>query len=475
MIAPRLALAGDLAGLFADPLGFVRYAYEWGKGELEGVDGPDRWQSEQLEAIGWAVRRGDPVREAVAAGHGVGKGAEASFITHWAMSTRPNLAGVVTANTRAQLLGKTWRELQVWHNRLIPPLRAWFTWAATRYSCNFAPRTWGVDAIPWSIHRPEAFAGLHAPDVLVIFDEASAIPDSIWDVAEGAMTTKGAMWFVMGNPTRNTGRFHACFHRFRHRWTRRQIDSRTARFTDKGQLDRWVEDYGEDSDFVRIRVRGVFPRSSSAQLISTDLFQAARRRPVADDPGAALLMGLDVARFGDDQSVESWRCGRDGRSVPWRYWRQLDTMDLAELVAGDLERMKPDAAFGDGGGVGGPVIDRIRKLGFPIFEVQFGGKARDQRKYANKRTEIWCESRDWLETGCVPDSDDLEADATGPEYSFDANGRMILEPKDVMKRRGLASPDGWDSFVTTFAKPIARRDLPRGRRHRAADVEVGFN
>jgi hypothetical protein len=460
MLPADLLLARELDPFFADPLGFVFFAFAWGVGELEDIEGPDVWQAATFADIGRSVAAGEPVREAIAAGHGIGKGAFAAMLMLWLMATRPNLAGVVTANTKTQLTGKTWRELQVWHNRLIPPLRAWFRWTATRYECRFGPKTWGLDAVPWSETRSEAFAGLHARDVLVLFDEASAIPPTIWDVAKGAMTTAGAMWVVLGNPTRNTGRFHGCIlGRERHRWRSKQIDARTCRFTDKPELDRWVADYGEDSDFVRVRVRGQFPRASSRQLIGGDLVQAARARQVEPDPGAPLVLGVDVARFGDAKTVLAFRRGRDARSIPWRRLRGADAVTVAEAVADAIDRHKPDAVFIDGGGVGGPVVDILKAKGYRVRAVDFGSAALEPAKYYNRRTEIWCGLADWLPVGAIPDDDEVAADLTGPEYDHHpTDGRKMLESKREMERRGIASPDDGDAIALTFAERVARRD-----------------
>lgn len=464
--SPELALAEDVGRFFADPLGFVMYAFAWGHGELAEVEGPDTWQADVLAEIGVMVREGVPVRQAIASGHGIGKGAFSAMLLLWLMATRPHLAGVVTANTKNQLTGKTWRELQVWHNRLIMPLRGWFQWTATRYECRMAPKTWGIDAIPWSEGRSEAFAGLHARDVIVLFDEASAIADVIWEVASGAMTTPGAMWVVLGNPTRNTGRFHSCFlGRERHRWRRRQIDGRGCRFTDKAETQRWVDDYGEDSDFVRVRVRGQFPRAAARQLIGGDVVLAARSREVEPDDAAPLILGVDVARFGSNKSVLAFRQGRNGRARPWERYRGLGTPELADRVADAIDRFRPDAVMIDGGGVGGPLCDELRRRRYRVIEVDFGGSCRDRGKYVNRRAEMWATLAEWLQKGAIPDDDDLAQDLTGPEYSYHpTDGRLLLESKDSMERRGLESPDEGDALALTFAERVARKDLTLGMR-----------
>lgn len=451
-------LARDMGGFFDDPLGFVRYAFAWGQGDLAGHEGPDAWQVEVLRDIGRFVRGAQgAVRVATASGHGVGKSALAAWIILWAMSTRPHLAGAVTANTGAQLSGKTWRELALWHKRAVN--KHWFRWSATRLHQVDHPETWFVAAIAWNKDRPEAFAGLHATHVLMLFDEASAIDDAIWDTAEGAMTTPGAVWCVFGNPTRNSGRFHECFHRMRHRWATRQVDSRTARMANKAQLGQWVDDYGEDSDFVRIRVRGVFPRAGSRQLIPSHLVDAAMARP--PDAGvyghAPLIMGLDVARFGDDQSVLALR---RGLAVPeaLRTFRGLDTMTLAGIAARQIEEKRPDKVFVDAGGIGAGVVDRLHQLGFrsQVMGVDFGGAADNAALYANKRTEMWALLGEWLKQGAMlPNDMTLRADLTGPEYGFTGDkGRIALEKKADMKKRGLASPDCGDALALTFAYPV---------------------
>lgn len=440
---------------YASPLEYVLRAFDWGRGPLEGHPGPDTWQADVMRDIGaGTVSATEALRVAVASGHGIGKSALVAWIILWAMSTRPHLNGVVTANTGTQLETKTWRELAVWHKRAINA--HWFSWTATRFAQVDHPETWFVAAIPWAKERSEAFAGQHAEHVLVIYDEASAVDDAIWQVSEGAMTTPGAIWCAFGNPTRNTGRFRECFGRFKHRWTTRQIDSRTARMANRAQLDQWVADYGEDSDFVRVRVRGVFPRAGSAQFIDADMIESARVRPATAAASHPVVMGVDVARFGDDQTVVWFRQGRDARSIPARKWRGIDTMQTAGHVAHLASQVGPAAIFVDGNGVGGGVVDRLRQLGYRVIEVQAGGRATNADDYYNKAAETWGLMREWLrDGGAIPDDVDLIADLGGREFGFDATNRVQLERKEEMKKRGLASPDCADALALTFAEPVA--------------------
>lgn len=475
-----LKLAEEVAGFYADPLGFVLWAYDWGSGELAGYDGPDEWQRAFLEDVGREVaERGfdgvhsvEAIRHATASGHGVGKSALTAWIIDWLMSTRPFCKGVVTANTAAQLESKTWAELAKWTKRCITG--HWFRVSTGKGALKIVHKdhadTWRCDAQTCREENSEAFAGLHAADstAFYIFDEASAVPDKIWEVAEGGLTDGEPMFFAFGNPTRNSGRFRECWGRFRHRWTTRQVDSRTVRITNKALIAQWITDYGEDSDFVRVRVRGVFPRAGSMQFIDGETVTEARARTPEATRFDPFVIGVDVARFGDDQTVIALRRGRDAQTIPWVKLRNADTVQVVGKVIELIEEHDPDAVFIDGGGPGGGVIDLLRARRYRVTEVQFGGKADRSAVgensafiYANKRAEMWGAMRDWLKGGAVPDDPELEADLTGVEYGYvirDGRDAILLERKEDMKRRGLASPDNGDALALTFAYPVAPSD-----------------
>ena len=453
-------LVEDIAGFFNDPEGFVRYNFPWGMPgtPLAEESGPDVWQCEVMGEIRTALLAGTDaqtaIQLAVASGHGIGKTGLVAWLILWFMSTRDFPQVVVTANTKTQLTTKTWRELSKWHKLGLN--REWFTWSATKFAHVLYPEVWFAAAIPWTEQNSEAFAGTHEKHVLVIFDEASAIADSIWDVTEGAMTTPGAMWLAFGNPTQTTGRFAQCFGRAKHRWITRQIDSRTAKMANKAQIQKWIDDYGEDHDFVRVRVRGVFPRAGSLQFIGLDTVAAAQRRKAVGYQEFAKVIGVDVARHGDDQSVITRR--QHTQVWPQKKLREPNLMVLADIVAGEIHEFKADAVFVDATGMGWGVIDRLRQMGFgdKVFPVQVGEKALAENRYWNKRSELWAEGKKWLEEGgCLPDDPEMETDLTGPQYAYDSKMRVMIESKDDMKARGLSSPDCADSLLLTFASPIA--------------------
>jgi hypothetical protein len=479
-----------VAGWARDPLGFVLGVFPWHVpgSRLESEPGPDEWQITVLAALGKALAGGAEPREAagtaikiaVASGHGIGKTALVAWIILWFISCHEFPQIVVTANTKTQLLTKTWRELAKWHRLALN--KHWFEWTATQFKHIAYPDMWFASAIPWSEHASEAFAGTHEKFVLILFDEASLIADVIWEVTEGAMTTDGALWFAFGNPTRNTGKFAECFGRLKHRWLSFQIDSRTARKANKAQIQQWIDDYGEDSDFVRVRVRGVFPRAGSMQFIPGDVVLAAMKRKPAAFEEAARVMGIDIARHGDDQSVI---CRRQGtKTWPFERHRITDLMLLASVVAAAIKDFEPDAVFVDVSGMGWGVYDRLRQLGHGeiLHAVQVGEKAVKDKLYYNKRAEIGDGAKQWLmHGGCLEDDRETEADLIGIEYGYDARERLQLERKEDMKERGLASPDNLDALALTFTthvtpKPRRVKDtwkdrLARNRAHGTASPQ----
>jgi hypothetical protein len=454
-------LVASIESFYDDPLGFVMFVFPWGEkhSELEDFTGPDKWQREQLESLRKQIQA-DPeytIREATASGHGIGKSATTAWIILWAMSTRPHMSGVVTANTTNQLKTKTWRELAVWHKRMIN--EHWFKWTATQFLHTEHSETWFTAAIPNTENNSEAFAGLHSRYNLIIYDEASAIPDKIWEVSEGAMTDPRAIWLCYGNPTRNTGRFRECFATESHRWVTRQIDSRTCKMTNKKEINEWVKSYGEDSDFVRVRVRGVFPRAGSMQFIPSDDVDLAMAREVPFEAHyqQPIILICDVARYGDDKTIIALRQGR--KTIALHKYRELSTMEVAREVAHKIREYRPSVNFVDEVGVGAGVVDRLRDLGFTVIGVNGGSKPDDQETYYNKRVEMWGRMRDWIRNGGeLPHDMDLRASLIGVEYGYSDNRtgeRIRLERKEDMKKRGLLSPDEGDALAMTFYHELA--------------------
>ena len=460
-------LIADISRYCDDPLGYAHYAFPWMErdGELAESPGPRIWQAEMLDTIGQHLRGPDrykPLRIAVASGHGIGKSANIGQIIQWAMSTCDDCRVIVTANTGDQLKTKTIPEVSKWFRMAINA--HWFKVGgeSIRIVDEEHAKTWRTDFLTWSLERPESFAGLHnrGKRIVVIFDEASAIPDKIWEVVEGALTDEDTEIIVIcyGNPTMTSGRFRECFGSRKHRWVTRQIDSRTVEGTNKAEMDGWVADYGEDSDFVRVRVRGEFPRAGSAQFIPSDLVAAARKRKAVGYENEWKIISVDVARFGDDQTVIGLRQGPKF-SILARV-RGLSIPQTSMRVMAAITEHNPRGVIIDGDGIGGGVVDYVALhhaqwiASHPLCRfVEFhGGHApTDGYMYFNRRAEVWGMLKDWLKTAEIPDDPEIETDLTAPEYSFSAKNQIQLEKKDDMKKRGVASPDNGDTLAMSFA------------------------
>jgi len=325
--------------------------------------------------------------------------------------------------------------------------------------------TWRADAQTCREENSESFAGLHCANSTpyYLFDEGSAVPDKIYEVAEGGKTDGEPMHFVFGNPTRNGGKFHEIFHAQKHRWITRQIDSRTAKMTNKDLIEKWRKDWGEDSDFFRVRVLGRFPKAGDMQYIPNDIVHLAQKREIKFYPDDPLICGIDCARGGDDFAMIQFRRGFDARSemvyrIPGEKVR--DSMRFVSKVTDVLGRHKPDVIFVDSGAMGGPIGDRLRQLGFNAVDVGFGEKAADEKAYVNRASEMWGRMREWLFlAGAIKDHPQLEAELTYREYSHNAKDQLVLEKKSDMKARGVGSPDWGDALCLTFAQFVPKLSM----------------
>lgn len=481
-----LKLAEEIADFYADPLGFVLYAYPWGDpGPLQKLAGPDDWQRDVLTEIGEEVRRRgfdgvhpvDPIRDATASGHGIGKSTLVAWIVDWIMSTRPGCRGTITANTVAQLRTKTWAAIQYWSKLLINA--HWFRITTERMMRVGQEEDWFCSAQTCKEENSEAFAGQHAAtsSSFYIFDEASAVPDKIYEVAEGGLTDGESMEFMFGNPTRNTGKFYrAVFGAEQHLFKKRSIDSRTVRITNKKTLETWLTTYGEESDFFKVRVRGLPPSASELQFIDNIRVEKAQKRivhPLEDEP---LVAGFDVSGGGSAWNVIRFRRGPDARSIPpiriaGEKGRDRNVLVgiCAELLRDTSPERKIAMMFVDSA-FGSPIVERLKVMGFRnVEEVNFGNESPDFHQ-ENQRAYMWNKLKDWLQLGAIPADDGpqepeathtLAAQICGPGYHINRRNRLVIESKQQMKDRGEASPDDADALCLTFAQPVAPRPKPK--------------
>jgi hypothetical protein len=469
-----------LASVSDDPYAFTMGAYPWGEGALTKFNGPMPWAKKLMNDIKLGlVDLSKAIQLATASGHGIGKSATVAQLILWAFCTLPDTRGVVTANTEVQLRTKTWAELGKWFNLSFFG-REHFNLTATALMSKdpTRERTWRIDAVPWNEKNPQAFAGEHnlGKRMIMLFDEASEIPDIIWETAEGAFTDVDTqlLWLVFGNPTRATGRFRDCFSggRFNKYWHCEQIDSRTVPITNKDYIARLIEAYGgEDNDIIRYRVLGQFPISGLMEFFSPAEIEAAMARLPFPEFTAPLALGVDVARFGANSSVIFPRRGRDARTSPRLRFQGISTTELSDRVIEAQTRLDADGVIVDGGGVGGGVVDQLRQRRLHCYEVQFGGRdiifnsvwGNTGERYANNRAAMYGNCRSWLRTGCLPEDPVLRQQMLSIRYTFNKKDEILLENKeDLVDENGYGiSVDDIDALCLTFSHPLTRRIFDR--------------
>jgi hypothetical protein len=404
-------------------------------------------------------------RTAAGTGHGIGKTALGADAIHWFISTRPHPAIVATANTEAQLVGKLWRELAKVNQGAKNG--EWFEWKQKTFTMFNDPTAQAV-ALAWSADNPEAFAGTHETHVLGVFDEASAIDRSIFNVFAGAMTTPGARWLLLGNSTRNEGYFFDAVHGklkarkpgdlLRGMWNSFVIPSTASPFVDPQWVADMAAQYGEDSDEYRIRVLGLTPRHDAEQYISRDMVTAAMGRHVEMFSRWPLILGCDVGR--GDRSVILPRRGR--KVLPnVQVFSGERTTDFVQRIANEIRMYREEhdlkaQVIIEELGVGVGVVETLEDMGYAdqVWGVNTGSSASEGSRelYINLRNEMWGEMKDWLEGNVeLPNMPELLDDLTVIRRKPNANGRLRLETKDEMRRRGVRSPDVGDALALTFA------------------------
>lgn len=423
---------------------------------------PDLWQAEALQALS------ESNRVVVRSGHGVGKTTFEAWAALWFLFTRPFPKVPCTAPTMGQLFDILWPEIAKWLEQ-APALKQLFEWQKTRVINIQHPERWFATAK--TANKPENMAGYHEDHLLFVVDEGSGVSDKIYETIEGALTRPDCKLLICGNPTRTSGEFHDAFFKNRSLYWVRKVPCSESRLVDPAYRERLVKKYGEDSDVVRVRADGEFPKAEPDVFISLELAEAAAMREVEPETDTELEIGVDVARFGDDETVIAARLTR--KLAQMRCYTKQDTMQtVGQIIAVAKELMqkhaKPRCTVKiDDDGVGGGVTDRLREvireqpgLYITVIPCHNGGAASDPEHYENWGTEAWAHFRDLLQAGTVEiiNDEDLIGQLSTRKYRVTSKGKIALESKKEMKARNLRSPDRADAVVLAFAETGAAID-----------------
>lgn len=426
-----------------DPVRFV--VETWG-------EKPDPWQAEVLRTIAAGTRR-----MAVRSGHGVGKSTCASWAMVWYLVTRLPVKIVVTSQSAPQLWDALFAELKTWISRLPTDIRSLMKVSSERVELVGCPDEAFISARTSRAENPEALAGIHAANVMIVADEASGIPEPIFEAAYGSMTSGRAVTLLLGNPIRTSGLFYDVFHKLAERWWTLKVSCLDSPRVKPEYADDIAARYGVDSNVYRVRVLGEFPKADDDTVIPLELVEAAAMRDAEASPTAPVLWGLDVARFGDDSTC---LCKRRANVMPEKpkVWRNLDLMRTAGMVFTEYEStpvdQRPVEILVDAIGVGAGVADRLREMKLPARGVNVSELPAIGVTYLNLRAELWFKAKSWFtKADCrIPRDERLINELAVVRYGFqESSGKLKIESKDEMKKRGLSSPDVADAFCLTFA------------------------
>jgi phage terminase large subunit len=398
-------------------------------------------------------------RVSIRSGHGTGKSTFEAWCVIWFLACYFPCKVPCTAPTSHQLEDVLWSEIAKWHRKLrdkFPAFADEFEWTAGAYRLKSAPNE--SFAVPRTSRpeRPEALQGFHSENILFLIDEASGVPDNVFEVAEGALSTDGAFVVMAANPTRQSGYFYDSHHKMRATWAALHWNGEDSPMVSKDYIDNMRKKYGVHSPVYKVRVLGEFVGAVDG-VVPLELCEAAKNREVACNESAPIIWGLDVARFGDDSTALAKRKG-NYQLEPICEWYGKDTMQTVGLIKAEYDKAlkKPAAINIDVIGIGAGVVDRLKELGLPAHGVNVAEAPAvnaGDRQFNRLRDELWWKCREWLEAlDCkMADDDETIAELTTPTYSILSNGLIKIEGKDEMKKRGVKSPNRADAWNLTFA------------------------
>lgn len=411
---------------------------------------PDKWQKKVLDSL----LTDDKI--SIKSGHGTGKTALLSWVILWWLSCRLPCKIAVTANTSNQLSDILWSEISKWHRNLPQGFKDLFEFKSDKINLVGVKDSFCV-ARTARREQPEALQGFHSPNMLFIADEASGIDDLIFQVAEGSLSTPNAKVILTGNPTRNSGYFFDTFHQMSHRWKNFTVSCLDSKHVNERFIEDMQTKYGEDSNVYRIRVLGEFPDTNDDAIIPLHLISESLDRDIEPSTNE-VVWGLDVARFGGDKTALAKRQGNT-LLEKIKTWQGKNLMETVGIVVSEYEALpyskRPTEILVDSIGIGAGVADRLQELvDCQVSAVNVAELPSLQDKYLRLRDELWFLAREWFESRDVKmnyEDDELIAELTAPRYAFMSNGKIKVESKEQMKKRGHSSPDRADAFCLTFS------------------------
>lgn len=418
--------------------------------------GPELWQGQFLDEVRDARINGKR-RFSVRAGHGVGKTTTEAWIIIWSLLFLRPCKIPITANSQDQLRDVVWAEVALWHRELPQFLKDMIDVQAEKISIKADPEGAFAVARTARPEKPEALQGFHSDNLVFVIEEASGIEEVIFQVASGALSSEDSWVFMFANPTRTSGYFYNS-HKgpSRHTWRRFHVPCSHSSRVKPSYAEEIARDYGENSNVYKVRVLGDFPISEDNAVIALGLVEQAIDRDVSP-ADVGVVWGLDVARFGDDTTCLAKRRGNI-LLEPTKEWMKTDLMQTVGRIVREyhetpLEK-RPGAINVDVIGLGAGVVDRLKELGLPVRGINVGeSPATEDGRFMRLRDELWWRAREWFHSldCCIPNDEGLIDELVAPTYKYESTGKIKVESKDDMKKRGVKSPNRADAFCLTLA------------------------
>ncbi len=429
---------------------------------------PQEWQAEFMDAVSKA-RRGvnndtiddEPVlkmRFAIKSGTGVGKTAGVAALILWHLAVFPDSKIPCTAPTSPQIKAVLWPELRKWAQNVPKDLKPYFPYDVQTDTVklleNMALARTARD------ENPEAFQGFHSKNIMLLADEASGVPDSIFLAGQGVMSSKGAITILIGNPTRPNGWFYDAFNSDSHLYWNRTINCTMSKMVQPAYVEEMRNKHGENSYEFRVRVMGEFHLEDSGFVIPRSFAVDATKREIESDT-KYIIWGVDVSAGGKDKSAIAKRMGNK-LIEPVKTYGGLNVMQFVDATLDEYYRapidQRPQEICIDVIGVGhGYVAQLKRELRQEIDAgdvlvrgINVAERRARQQRYVSLRVELWAKAREWFESqACkIPPQQEFINELCSVEWEVNANnGKWQL----LNKRTAGKSPDMADAFILTFA------------------------
>jgi hypothetical protein len=442
-----------------------------------GTGSPLDFAAEVLRVKLWSKQKEvlsalpDHRRVAVKSGNGLGKGYCAAVAVLWFLYTHDPAIVLSTAPTFRQVRHILWRQIRRLHRRAKDTLGG--KMLDTRWELSEDRYAMGLSA-----DTADQFQGFHSPNMFIVVDEAEGVSEDIYEAIEAIMTSAEPRLLLIGNPTTVTGSFRRAFYQERHLYHAVTISALDCPNVQSGKVvipgltsAEWVkerlETWGEDNPIYRARVLGEFPDQADDSLIRLSDLEAAVQRDLSLVPegeaGAGgdeeVVLAVDVARFGSDRSVILRRRGDCVEEI--LTFHHMDTMQLTGWVVSAIKEFGPARTNVDEIGVGAGVVDRLREEGYNVKGINVARSARQDNLFANLRAEGYWRLRELFAAGgiSIPQDNQLMGELAALRYTYDSQGRVLIESKESIRQRGLPSPDKADALMLAFLEPSGRMRL----------------